>query len=223
MKGETDMKGSFGFIETRGFVPAVAAADAGMKAANVSLQSIVQTTPALITVTFRGDVAAVRAAVSSASAVAESVGELVSSHVIARTQPELAACIVPPLKAKPVEKAPAQAQKTPVKPSAKRAPAKRAATKKSAAKASAKKAVDTVKKDSAVTAKASIEKAVAKSGSSEIKPQIGPKDAPAAPVAPANPVAKTPVIPEVNIKPAPKTDAAVKAPTSHPAAAKSEK
>lgn len=78
------MKGSLGLIETRGLVPAIAAADAGVKAANVSLLECKLTWPALVTITFQGDVAAVQAAVASGSAVANAVGEVVSTHVIAR-------------------------------------------------------------------------------------------------------------------------------------------
>lgn len=78
------MKGSLGLIETRGLVPAIAAADAGVKAANVSLLECKLTWPALITITFQGDVAAVRAAVASGGAAASAVGEVVSTHVIAR-------------------------------------------------------------------------------------------------------------------------------------------
>lgn len=78
------MKGSLGLIETRGLVPAIAAADAGVKAANVALLECKLTWPALVTITFQGDVAAVQAAVASGGAAANAVGEVVSTHVIAR-------------------------------------------------------------------------------------------------------------------------------------------
>lgn len=80
------MKGSLGLIETRGWIPAVTAADTGLKAANVVLVDCTLTWPALITITFRGDVASVRAAVDSGSMAARAVGEVVSTHVIARPQ-----------------------------------------------------------------------------------------------------------------------------------------
>lgn len=77
-------KRSLGLIETKGFVPAVEAADAGLKAANVSLLGCELTWPARLTVLFQGDVGAVKAAVSAATASAEKVGEVISSHVIPR-------------------------------------------------------------------------------------------------------------------------------------------
>lgn len=73
-----------GLIETKGFVPAVEAADAGVKAANVSLLSCELTWPAIVTVMFRGDVGAVKAAVTAGTAAAEKVGEVMASHVIPR-------------------------------------------------------------------------------------------------------------------------------------------
>lgn len=82
-------KGSIGLIETRGFIPAVAAADAGSKAANVALTGCQLTWPALVTVTFKGDVAAVRAATASGVAAAQAVGEVVSVHVIARPNADI--------------------------------------------------------------------------------------------------------------------------------------
>lgn len=90
------MKGSLGLIETRGLVPAIAAADAGVKAANVSLLECKLTWPALVTITFQGDVAAVQAAVASGSAVANSVGEVVSTHVIARAHADFDQVTPPP-------------------------------------------------------------------------------------------------------------------------------
>lgn len=77
-------KGSLGIIETWGFTPAVEAADTGLKAANVRLLACALTRPALMTVAFTGDVAAVRTAVDAGSAAAARVGRVVSTHVIAR-------------------------------------------------------------------------------------------------------------------------------------------
>lgn len=71
-------------IETKGFVGAVEAADAMVKAANVELIGKQQVGSGLVTVVVRGDVGAVKAATDAGAAAAERVGELVSIHVIPR-------------------------------------------------------------------------------------------------------------------------------------------
>ena len=75
---------ALGLIETRGFVGAVEAADAMVKAANVKLVGSKQVGAGLVTVMVRGDVGAVKAATDAGAAAAERVGELVSVHVIPR-------------------------------------------------------------------------------------------------------------------------------------------
>lgn len=75
---------SLGLIETWGFIPAIEAADAGVKAADVVLIGYEITKVALVTVKFRGDVAAVKAAVSAGGAAARKVGKVVAVHVIPR-------------------------------------------------------------------------------------------------------------------------------------------
>jgi ethanolamine utilization protein EutM len=80
---------ALGLIETRGLVGAIEAADAGVKAAPVKLLGTERTDPALITVLFSGDVAAVKAAVDAGAAAAERVGQLVAVHVIPRPFPGL--------------------------------------------------------------------------------------------------------------------------------------
>jgi ethanolamine utilization protein EutM len=82
-------KESLGLIETLGLVAAIEAADAGSKAANVTLRGYERARAGLITVVFAGDVAAVRAAVSAAAAAAKRVGTVVSVHVIARPDSQL--------------------------------------------------------------------------------------------------------------------------------------
>ena len=77
-------KQALGMIETRGFVGAVDAADAMVKAANVTLVGKEIIGGGLVTVLVRGDVGAVKAAVDSGASAAKAVGELVSVHVIAR-------------------------------------------------------------------------------------------------------------------------------------------
>jgi microcompartment protein CcmL/EutN len=76
-------------IETRGFVGAVEAADAMVKAAKVELVSYETIGGGYVTVVVRGDVAAVKAATDAGSRQAERVGELVSVHVIPRPHANL--------------------------------------------------------------------------------------------------------------------------------------
>ena len=78
------MMEALGMIETKGLVPAIEAADAMVKAADVHLVGKERAGGGLVTVMVRGDVGAVKAAVEAGSAAAKRVGELVSVHVIPR-------------------------------------------------------------------------------------------------------------------------------------------
>ena len=80
---------ALGMVETRGLIAAIEAADAMAKAAEVSLIAIEKVTAALVTVHIKGEVAAVRSAVDAGVAAAGRVGEVVSSHVIARPASEV--------------------------------------------------------------------------------------------------------------------------------------
>jgi ethanolamine utilization protein EutM len=71
-------------VETRGLVAAVEAADAMVKAAQVSLVSRQLVGDGLVTVIIKGEVGAVKTAVEAGATAAQRVGELVSQHVIAR-------------------------------------------------------------------------------------------------------------------------------------------
>ncbi len=75
---------ALGMVETRGLIPAIEAADAMAKAANVELTGYEKIGSGLITVMVRGDVGAVKAATEAGSAAAKKVGEVVSIHVIPR-------------------------------------------------------------------------------------------------------------------------------------------
>ncbi len=79
---------SKGFIETKGLVAAIEAADAMAKAANVDIVAKKVIGGGLVTVIIEGDVGAVKAAVDAGAAAAQKVGELVSVHVIARPNEE---------------------------------------------------------------------------------------------------------------------------------------
>ena len=75
---------ALGLIETRGLVPAIEAADAMVKAANVTLIGSEKVGGGLVTIMVRGDVGAVKAATDAGAVAAEKVGELLSVHVIPR-------------------------------------------------------------------------------------------------------------------------------------------
>ena len=78
------MNKAIGLIETKGLVGLIEASDAMCKAASVELLKTVQIGGGFVTSVVRGDVGSVHAAVDAGAAAAKAVGELVSSHVIAR-------------------------------------------------------------------------------------------------------------------------------------------
>lgn len=80
---------ALGMVETKGLVAAIEAADAMVKAANVTLIGKERIGSGLVTVMVRGDVGAVKSAVDAGAAAAERVGELVSVHVIPRPHEEV--------------------------------------------------------------------------------------------------------------------------------------
>ena len=80
---------ALGMIETKGLVGSIEAADAMVKAADVTLIGKVHVGGGLVTVMVRGEVGAVKAAVDAGSAAAQRVGELISVHVIPRPHTEV--------------------------------------------------------------------------------------------------------------------------------------
>jgi microcompartment protein CcmL/EutN len=80
---------ALGMIETKGYVAALAAADAMVKAANVAIVAREEVGDGLVSVVVRGDVGAVKAAAAAGAETASTVGELVSVHVIPRPHNEL--------------------------------------------------------------------------------------------------------------------------------------
>ena len=71
---------AIGMIETKGFVAALAAADAMVKAANVTITDRQEVGDGLVSVVINGEAGAEAAA---------QVGDLVSVHVIPRPHPDL--------------------------------------------------------------------------------------------------------------------------------------
>ena len=80
---------ALGLIETKGNVASIEAADAMVKAANVTLVGKEKIGGGYVTVMVRGDVGAVKAATDAGAAAAKRVGELISVHVIPRPHQEL--------------------------------------------------------------------------------------------------------------------------------------
>ena len=75
---------ALGMIETRGLTAAIEAADAMVKAAEVTHIGTEKIGSGLVSVMVRGDVGAVKAAVESGTAAASKLGEIIATHVIPR-------------------------------------------------------------------------------------------------------------------------------------------
>ncbi|AII42826.1 carbon dioxide-concentrating protein CcmK [Synechococcus sp. KORDI-100] len=81
---------ALGMIETRGMVPAIEAADAMTKAAEVTLVCREYVGGGYVTVMVRGETGAVNAAVRAGADACERVGDgLVAAHIIARPHQEV--------------------------------------------------------------------------------------------------------------------------------------
>jgi microcompartment protein CcmL/EutN len=89
------MNKAIGLIETRGLVGLVEASDAMCKAASVQLVRTVQIGGGYVTAVVQGDVGSVNAAIAAGAAAARNIGELVSSHVIARPHESLIKVMLP--------------------------------------------------------------------------------------------------------------------------------
>lgn len=83
---------ALGFIETKGLLGAIEAADAMLKAASVRLLEKNCVGGGLVTISVAGEVSAVKAAVDAATVAVQRIpgATLVSGHVIARPDTELA-------------------------------------------------------------------------------------------------------------------------------------
>jgi ethanolamine utilization protein EutM len=79
---------AIGMIETKGYVAGLAAADAMVKAANVTIVGREEVGAGLMAVTIVGDVGAVKAATDAGAVAAGKAGEVVSVHVIPRPHDE---------------------------------------------------------------------------------------------------------------------------------------
>ncbi len=88
---------ALGMIETRGLVGSVEAADAMVKAAQVTLIGKEKIGGGYVTVMVRGEVGAVKAATDAGAAAAKRVGELVSVHVIPRPHEQVEGILPSPV------------------------------------------------------------------------------------------------------------------------------
>ena len=86
---------ALGLIEVVGYPPAVEAADAALKAANVTLLSIAKADAGIMTVEIIGDVGAVTAAVDAGARSAARIGLVRARHVISRVESDLIGKMIP--------------------------------------------------------------------------------------------------------------------------------
>ena len=80
---------ALGMIETKGLVAMIEAADAMVKAANVTLVGYEKIGAGFVTAIVRGDVAAVKAAIDAGAEAAGRVGTVIAVHVIPRPHDDL--------------------------------------------------------------------------------------------------------------------------------------
>ncbi|WP_084159248.1 BMC domain-containing protein [Paenibacillus taiwanensis] len=88
---------ALGLVEVKGYLGAVAAADAALKAASVTCIGVEVIKGGLVTVKLSGDVGAVQAAVEAGAETAAQLNVLLTRHVIARLHEETAAKMVNPV------------------------------------------------------------------------------------------------------------------------------
>jgi len=75
---------AIGVFETQGYTPLIEAVDAGLKSASVIVTGWYKVGSAMVSTIFRGDVAAVKTAVSAGKNAAEKLGKVLSAYVIPR-------------------------------------------------------------------------------------------------------------------------------------------
>ena len=86
---------AIGFIETRGLIPAIEAADVMLKSAQVALVERSIVGGGIVTITVTGDVGAVKSAVDAGASATKNFGgeTLVSQHIIPRPNEQIAEVI----------------------------------------------------------------------------------------------------------------------------------
>jgi len=84
---------ALGMVETYGLTASYEAADAMLKAADVSLVGQEKIGAGMVTVFVQGDVGAVKAAVEAGETAAKRIGQIVSVHVIPRPHGSVGECM----------------------------------------------------------------------------------------------------------------------------------
>jgi len=92
------MKKALGMIETRGLVALFEAADAMLKAANVTFVHWEKVGSGLVTAFVEGDVAACKAATDAGAQAAAQVGQVISVQVISRPHEDIVGYYYPATK-----------------------------------------------------------------------------------------------------------------------------
>ena len=90
------MGSAIGMIETKGLVGSYEAADAMIKAADVTIVKQEFVDGGIVTVVVKGDVGSVQAAVDAGKEAAKRVGELLGAHVIPRPDEDVFQMITGP-------------------------------------------------------------------------------------------------------------------------------
>ena len=80
---------ALGMIETAGLVPLLEGVDSAIKAANVTFTGWEKVGSGYVTAFFRGDVAAVKAAVEAGAVAAGNIGTVIGTQVIPRPHDDL--------------------------------------------------------------------------------------------------------------------------------------
>ena len=78
------MDRALGLIEVIGYPPAIEAADAALKAANIKLGGITKVGSGIVTIQLFGDVGAIKAAVEAGGESASRIGKVRATHIIPR-------------------------------------------------------------------------------------------------------------------------------------------
>jgi microcompartment protein CcmL/EutN len=105
------MQRALGLVETRGLVASIEAADAMLKASNVTLIGKEKITAGLVTIAVVGDVAAVKSSVDAGAAAAQRVGELVAVHIIPKPDDQIAEILPLEKDEKPKKPSPPKSKK----------------------------------------------------------------------------------------------------------------
>ena len=87
---------ALGLVETLGLVPAIEAADAAVKSADVCLAGLEQIGSGLVSVKLLGDISSVKEGVAAARMAAERLGEVRSATVIGRMGEGIVEMVSPP-------------------------------------------------------------------------------------------------------------------------------